>query len=370
VRVPGSSIPFPDFSVTTSQAHDTLFIDDVAPESFKRDFNHLLATSSRTPGPLVWEQIRDTLIDFGGDARKAAEVLAAAPVRPSVPTSRYYFSISFARNVFELVSAGFRLPDVVAALIRNAGVATNAALELSGSATNEHCPHGHLLEISSYNVGNYQSGWFCDRCKTKAPPGQRWFCMECKYDVCFNCLPKPTQFVPPTLLPQPTTPIVSDLSLPPALLEPVRMLEAMGFNDRMRVIEALVKNSGDIVKCATQLAEERRLSEEREAEAHRKAERERRKAEAERQRAEARRRAEEQRKAAEAKRLEQQKQRELENKRGEAAKVLVKTPEKLGADLAYLMGMGFDTVSSTTSLVNAGGDLNAALEELLRLQNE
>ena len=148
------------------------------------------------------------------------------------------------------------------------------------------------------------------------------------------------------------------------------MLEAMGFTDRMKVIEALVKNSGDIVRSATQLAEERRAQEEKEAQAARAAERERRKAEAERIRQEKARAAEEQRRIAEAKRLEAQRQREIDAKRSQAAKVLVKSPEKVGQDLAYLMGMGFDTISSTTSLVNAGGDLNAALEELLRLQNE
>jgi hypothetical protein len=38
----------------------------------------------------------------------------------------------------------------------------------------------------------------------------------------------------------------------------------------------------------------------------------------------------------------------------------------MGQDLSHLIGMGFDPVTSTTSLFNAGGDLNAALEELLR----
>lgn len=353
------SIQIPDFSVTMSQAHDTLFIDDLAPAQFVSDFRTLLSLG------YGWEQTRDALIDFGGDISQARDSLRSAPRRSSTPTTRHYFSASFARSVRELQSAGFTLRPIVCALIRNAGVASNAAIELSSLNTEVRCHNGHLMEVSSYNLGDYATQWYCDRCNKRDKPGQRWFCMSCKYDVCFNCQPAPRAQLPSVLVPKPTVPVVSDLSLPPSLLEPVMMLEAMGFNDRMKIIEFLVSNQGDIVRCATQLAEERRLVEEKEAQAKRQEQR-RRQREEQRKAKEAEARARAQAKEAEARALAEAAR--LEAKRQEAAKVVVQTPEKIGADLAYLLGMGFDPVTSTSSLFNAGGNVQDALEELLKLQ--
>lgn len=372
----------PELSVSTSQAHDTLFIDDTAPLSFTRDFATLLEMG------FEWEQARDALIDFGGDLTKAAQGLRSMPRRRSQPTSRHYFSVAFARSASSLAKSGHNLKDVVAALIRNAGVASNAVRELTASKVGARCPSGHALEVSSYNLGDYATTWFCDRCKRRDKPGQRWFCMTCKYDVCFNCLPAPTPAVSPSVLVEQSPaapPIISDMSLPPSLLEPVRMLEAMGFKDRAKILECLVRNAGDLVKCAQELADSRRAVEDSDAKAARQrekqaqlqrareeqqaraqAERQRAREEAQRKREEAQRRAEEERRAAEVRRQEQLRLRELQGKRQDAAKIAVQTPEKIGSDLQYLMEMGFDTISSTTSLFNAGGDVNIALEELLR----
>lgn len=363
--------PSIDASVTASQAHDTLFIDEYAPASFHSDFRTLLGLG------YGWEQTRDILIDFGGDAQKAGQALRSSPFRSSLPTSRPYFSLSFAQMVRTLVTAGFELRAAIAALIRNGGVAANAALELASANTDERCPSGHVLEVSSYNMGDYQKYWFCNRCSERNSPSQRWFCLTCQYDVCFKCKAAPFRPVvsaPPAISspisssssPAPSaSAVISDLSLPPSLIEPVRMLEAMGFTDRMRVIEAIVANSGDLVKCATQLAAERRREEEKEALIRRQQERALVRERLRREREEAARKAAEEKERI--RRLEEERAR-FQSNRQAAASIVVATPEKIGADLAQLVAMGFDAVSSTTSLFNAGGNVDVALEMLLKEQ--
>jgi PB1 domain len=358
-----------------------LYIDQWAPDSFKSALSKLM---QRGYG---WEQSRDALIDFGGEFEQALGALQQAAPKSSTP-GRAFFLPAFQRSVEQLEAAGFPREVSVGALIRNGGVAQNAVLELAGVFQQELCPKGHLLEVSSYSLGTYKSGWFCDRCRKNDQPGQRWHCRLCSFDVCFGCLPAPQAaaagkaaaqltggaasstvaraILEPARVAQAAAKPIHDDSMPASLLVPVRQLEAMGFTDRMRNIELLVKNDNNITAVAVQLSEERRAAEQKE-EARRRAEEQLRHAEQERKR-----RAEEakRRREAEARRREEERlRREQEAKRRQAANAVVKTPEKLGNDIAHLTGMGFDTVLATTSLVNHGGDLDAALEYLLGQKN-
>lgn len=359
-------------------AHSSvIYIDAAAPNEFKSAMSRLM---QRGYG---WEQCRDALVDFGGQFEQALGALEQTGTRAS-PSGRAFFLPSFVRAVEQLEAAGFPREVSVGALIRNGGVAANAALELAGVFQQELCPKGHLLEVSSYSLGTYQSGWFCDRCRKNDQPGQRWHCRLCQFDVCFNCLSPPQTAQAGKAAAELTGGVASstavreifserdqaarapkpigDDSMPASLLVPVRQLEAMGFSDRMRNIELLVKNDHNLTQVAVQLAEERRVAEQQE-EAKRRAEEQLRRAEAERvRRAEEARR----RRAEEARRREEEKaRRATEAKRRQAANSMVKTPEKLAMDINHLQKMGFDTIMATTSLVNNGGDLDAALEELL-----
>eukprot|EP01062_Namystynia_karyoxenos_P023471 TRINITY_DN19081_c0_g1_i1.p1 TRINITY_DN19081_c0_g1~~TRINITY_DN19081_c0_g1_i1.p1 ORF type:complete len:2815 (+),score=784.75 TRINITY_DN19081_c0_g1_i1:127-8445(+) len=54
------------------------------------------------------------------------------------------------------------------------------------------CPRGHVMELSDYAEGEYQSGWLCDNapaCESVRgdPYNTRWFCLECRSEYCLNC---------------------------------------------------------------------------------------------------------------------------------------------------------------------------------------
>ena len=53
----------------------------------------------------------------------------------------------------------------------------------------------HVMEIDNYSVDReghrtgYSTGWICDKCGIHDKPGtERWFCLQCRSDVCFNCI--------------------------------------------------------------------------------------------------------------------------------------------------------------------------------------
>lgn len=54
------------------------------------------------------------------------------------------------------------------------------------------CGQGlHELVMSKFAEDGYQGGWHCDRCAKSCNVGEeRWFCEQCHYDVCFECLPR------------------------------------------------------------------------------------------------------------------------------------------------------------------------------------
>eukprot|EP01062_Namystynia_karyoxenos_P000427 TRINITY_DN10144_c0_g1_i1.p1 TRINITY_DN10144_c0_g1~~TRINITY_DN10144_c0_g1_i1.p1 ORF type:complete len:1703 (+),score=475.43 TRINITY_DN10144_c0_g1_i1:96-5111(+) len=56
------------------------------------------------------------------------------------------------------------------------------------------CSRSHAMQRSRYARGEHVHGWSCDRCSTVHPargmvPDERWFCLRCKEDVCFECVP-------------------------------------------------------------------------------------------------------------------------------------------------------------------------------------
>src|SRR3989338_8702129 len=260
-----------------------------------------------------------------------------------------------------------------------------------------NCSAGHPLKPAAPVFGGYQSGWVCDLCRYRGNTGElRWNCSACMFDVCFSCYPNTFTFPTPPVQPsqpcmtwnspssssfssphsvqipawnpisppppphhctqpffdfrqhqpqvQTTAPPAFDSSLPPALLEPIFTLESMGFTDRLHNIELLIDNGLDIEKTVSKLAAERKAAEEKAAEAQRK-------------------------EAASKAQEEAKNQALLRRKRREAANIAVKTPEKLGSDIARLEGLGFNTILATTSILNAGGDFEAALNLLLESSN-
>ena len=51
---------------------------------------------------------------------------------------------------------------------------------------------GHRMKISTYQGGDlgYSQGWYCDKCASNGDAGsERWFCKQCKCDICFKCIP-------------------------------------------------------------------------------------------------------------------------------------------------------------------------------------
>eukprot|EP00750_Incisomonas_marina_P031018 INCI7695.1.p1 GENE.INCI7695.1~~INCI7695.1.p1 ORF type:complete len:977 (-),score=125.50 INCI7695.1:3595-6525(-) len=54
-----------------------------------------------------------------------------------------------------------------------------------------HCSAGHTMVCSHFTGTNYSNGWVCDVCNATAAAGtERWFCMECGADICFECHPR------------------------------------------------------------------------------------------------------------------------------------------------------------------------------------
>ena len=58
------------------------------------------------------------------------------------------------------------------------------------------CSAHHDMIVSDYSEGGYSSGYVCDKCRGQSNKGhlggsrERWFCKECKADICFKCKPK------------------------------------------------------------------------------------------------------------------------------------------------------------------------------------
>ena len=51
---------------------------------------------------------------------------------------------------------------------------------------------GHRMKISTYQGSDlgYSQGWYCDKCASNGTAGsERWFCKQCKCDICFKCIP-------------------------------------------------------------------------------------------------------------------------------------------------------------------------------------
>lgn len=54
------------------------------------------------------------------------------------------------------------------------------------------CSAHHDMIVSDYSEGGYSSGYVCDKCRRESESKDtwRWFCKECKADICFECKPK------------------------------------------------------------------------------------------------------------------------------------------------------------------------------------
>jgi len=52
------------------------------------------------------------------------------------------------------------------------------------------CDAVHTMTKSAYAGGGYQDGWTCERCGQGAENEERWLCMLCESDICFNCCPR------------------------------------------------------------------------------------------------------------------------------------------------------------------------------------
>eukprot|EP01065_Artemidia_motanka_P028954 TRINITY_DN3476_c1_g1_i1.p1 TRINITY_DN3476_c1_g1~~TRINITY_DN3476_c1_g1_i1.p1 ORF type:complete len:736 (+),score=206.66 TRINITY_DN3476_c1_g1_i1:117-2324(+) len=48
------------------------------------------------------------------------------------------------------------------------------------------CVNGDPMRVSDYQGAQYSRGWLCRVCRRKKK-GERWFCMHCDDDVCFDC---------------------------------------------------------------------------------------------------------------------------------------------------------------------------------------
>ena len=51
------------------------------------------------------------------------------------------------------------------------------------------CTNNHSMKVSDYAEDNYVNGYICDICR-QSKKGNRWFCLECCSDLCFDCHPE------------------------------------------------------------------------------------------------------------------------------------------------------------------------------------
>jgi hypothetical protein len=80
-------------------------------------------------------------------------------------------------------------------------VAAGAVDDGAGDQARPQCPHGHIMEHTTYNQGPYVNGWFCDACNGAGQGAatfhgtSRWACLTCLHstgqgvDYCFQCYP-------------------------------------------------------------------------------------------------------------------------------------------------------------------------------------
>jgi hypothetical protein len=60
------------------------------------------------------------------------------------------------------------------------------------------CGKGHRLALSSFSGQGYEGGYSCDICRGSSSEGhcggtrERWFCENCSFDLCFQCVPRAT----------------------------------------------------------------------------------------------------------------------------------------------------------------------------------
>ncbi len=50
------------------------------------------------------------------------------------------------------------------------------------------CENGHNLKLSDRCITG-QDAWKCNKCKS-SETGNRWFCIICEYNLCFDCNPE------------------------------------------------------------------------------------------------------------------------------------------------------------------------------------
>lgn len=66
-----------------------------------------------------------------------------------------------------------------------------ALLEVPGTSywvdDTPHCSGDHAMVIAAPDDGEYESGWTCDLCEVSFPNCERWNCLECSSDYCFDC---------------------------------------------------------------------------------------------------------------------------------------------------------------------------------------
>lgn len=58
------------------------------------------------------------------------------------------------------------------------------------------CEKGHTMQVSGYAGDGYDGGFHCDNCVQYREEGERWLCLTCSCDICFQCFPAPLPSVP------------------------------------------------------------------------------------------------------------------------------------------------------------------------------
>jgi Zinc finger, ZZ type len=65
------------------------------------------------------------------------------------------------------------------------------AVVIEAEAAAPKCENGHSMQISGYAEDGYQGGFHCDNCVEHRMQGDRWLCLICSSDICFQCFPAP-----------------------------------------------------------------------------------------------------------------------------------------------------------------------------------
>ena len=103
--------------------------------------------------------------------------------------SGLFFSLSYSRFASSLASLFRRTPIWYRHVLYNQDIDTVRLCDEEEGVVAVDC-HGHSMKISTYgDEDSYSTGFICDRCGQHGEYQQeRWFCLECRADICFDCI--------------------------------------------------------------------------------------------------------------------------------------------------------------------------------------